>query len=59
MKLRIPLGTSDFRLLREQGLEYVDKSLLIREIIEDSSAVILLPRPGSSRKTLDLPRRGA
>ena len=40
-----PVGIDDFRMLREQGLEYVDKSHLIREVIDQGAAVLLLPRP--------------
>jgi hypothetical protein len=34
--LRIPLGLSDLRRLREDHLFYVDKSLLIRDLIDDA-----------------------
>jgi hypothetical protein len=48
----IPIGIDDFRTLREQGLEYVDKSHLVREILDDGAAVLLLPRPRRFGKTL-------
>ncbi len=54
MALRIPLGISDFRTLREGGLTYVDKSSFIREVLDDTAAVILLPRPRRFGKTLNL-----
>jgi hypothetical protein len=54
MPLRIPLGVSDFRQLREASLDYVDKSLLIRDIIDDTSGVLLMPRPRRFGKTLNL-----
>jgi hypothetical protein len=54
MALRIPLGISDFRRLRESGLDYVDKSLLIRDVLDDPALVILLPRPRRFGKTLNL-----
>ncbi len=55
MALRVPIGIDDFRKLREQGLEYVDKSDLIRELIDNSGVeVILLPRPRRFGKTLNL-----
>ena len=54
MALRIPLGISDFRHLRREGMDYIDKSLLIRDIIDDTSAVLLLPRPRRFGKTLNL-----
>jgi len=52
---RIPLGIDDFRTLRERGLEYVDKSQLIRELIDrEGVQVVLLPRPRRFGKTLNL-----
>lgn len=54
MPLRLPIGQSSFRQLRRDGLTYVDKSLLIRELITDSSQVLLLPRPRRFGKTLNL-----
>ncbi len=55
MPLRIPIGLDDFRALREQRLEYVDKSHLIREILERPGVqVIVFPRPQRFGKTLNL-----
>jgi hypothetical protein len=52
---RIPIGISDFQSLREQHLEYVDKSHMIREIIDRAGVqVFLLPRPRRFGKTLNL-----
>ncbi|MCA9707997.1 MAG: AAA family ATPase, partial [Myxococcales bacterium] len=53
-KLRLPIGQSDFRVLREQGFAYVDKSSFIVEVIEASAQVLLLPRPRRFGKTLNL-----
>jgi Predicted AAA-ATPase/PD-(D/E)XK nuclease superfamily len=50
----IAIGIDDFRKLREQGLEYVDKSHLIREVLDQSAEAILLPRPRRFGKTLNL-----
>jgi hypothetical protein len=52
--MKLPIGISDFKKLRENKYYYVDKSLLIRDIIERSSEVILLPRPRRFGKTLNL-----
>jgi hypothetical protein len=49
-----PNSLSDFRELRREGLHYVDKSLLIRDVIDDAAKVILLPRPRRFGKTLNL-----
>lgn len=54
MRKRIPIGESDFKNLIEGNYYYVDKSLLIKEIIEDDSKVILLPRPRRFGKTLNM-----
>jgi len=55
MTSRIPIGISDFRKLRELCLEYVDKSHLIRELLDRQGVeVFLLPRPRRFGKTLNL-----
>jgi Predicted AAA-ATPase/PD-(D/E)XK nuclease superfamily len=55
MPPRIPIGYDDFRTLREAGLEYVDKSDMIRELILRSAGqVTLFPRPRRFGKTLNL-----
>ncbi|MEZ4301064.1 MAG: AAA family ATPase, partial [Polyangiaceae bacterium] len=55
MVLRVPIGIDDFRKLRELGLEYVDKSHLIRELLDRSGVeVVLLPRPRRFGKSLNL-----
>lgn len=50
----IPIGIDNFRLLREQDMEYVDKSHLVRDVIDRGAQVILLPRPRRFGKTLNL-----
>jgi hypothetical protein len=52
--LRIPIGVSDFRKLREQGLAYVDKSHFLRELLDKGAEGVLLPRPRRFGKTLAL-----
>jgi hypothetical protein len=54
MNRPIPIGLDDFRTLREQGMEYVDKTQLIGEILGKGASVILLPRPRRFGKTLNL-----
>src|SRR4051812_24309666 len=55
MPLRIPIGLDDFRSLREQQLEYVDKSNLIRELLDRPGVqAIVFPRPHRFGKTLNL-----
>jgi hypothetical protein len=46
MSLEAPLGIDDFRQVRELGLTYVDKTHLVRELLDMPGAqVVLLPRP--------------
>jgi len=47
------IGTDDFKKLRDSKGYFVDKSLLIKEII-DGNDVILLPRPRRFGKTLNM-----
>jgi Predicted AAA-ATPase/PD-(D/E)XK nuclease superfamily len=54
LKGKPPIGVSDFKNLREQELYYVDKTLLIKKIWENSSQVLLFPRPRRFGKTLNL-----
>ena len=51
---RFPIGTSDFRQLRQEALVYIDKSLFIEQVIDNSARVLLLPRPRRFGKTLNL-----
>ena len=48
----LPIGTSDFRELRRDGSYYIDKTLAIKELIENNTRVYLLPRPRRFGKTL-------
>ncbi|MBK9265627.1 MAG: AAA family ATPase [Polyangiaceae bacterium] len=55
MTLKIPTSIEDFRHLREQGFEYVDKTKLITEFIDRNNyKVILLPRPRRFGKSVNL-----
>lgn len=36
-KLRLPIGQSDFRVLREQGYTYVDKTAFVIEVIDSNA----------------------
>lgn len=52
--MKLPIGLSDFKKLRENDYYYIDKSLFIKEILNRSSEVILLPRPRRFGKTLNM-----
>ncbi len=50
----LDLGNSDFKSIIENNNYFVDKSLLIKEVIKVQKQVILLPRPRRFGKTLNL-----
>jgi len=52
-KRKLPLGTSDFKEVVTDRY-FVDKSLLIQEIIDSSDKISLIPRPRRFGKTLNL-----
>lgn len=55
MAAPIPIGIDNFRILRETGLSYVDKSDMIRQLLDRPGVqVTLLPRPRRFGKTLNL-----
>ena len=54
MSVRLPLGISDFKKVREGDYTFVDKSLLIAEVLDYPTEVILLTRPRRFGKTLNL-----
>ena len=54
MKRKLSIGTSDFRNVIEANAYFVDKSLLIKEVIEASGDILLLPRPRRFGKTMNL-----
>jgi hypothetical protein len=50
----IPIGIDDFKKLIEKNCMFVDKSLFIKEIIDDAAEVKLITRPRRFGKTLNL-----
>ena len=54
MKKKLAIGINDFKKLREDNYYYIDKSLLIKKIIEEDAEVLLLPRPRRFGKSLNL-----
>ncbi|MGK5092546.1 AAA family ATPase [Deltaproteobacteria bacterium TL4] len=54
MKVKSSIGLSDFKELIQKHYYYVDKSLMIQELLEKGSKIILLPRPRRFGKTLNL-----
>lgn len=50
----IPIGIDDFKKLIEKDCMFVDKSLFIKEIMDDAAEVKLITRPRRFGKTLNL-----
>src|SRR5271157_4013875 len=51
---KLPVGHSDFETLITGNYYYVDKSLLIKEILDSGAAATLIPRPRRFGKTINL-----
>ena len=43
--ISLPIGISDFEKIIEDKYDFIDKSLFIKEVFEEKSQVLLLPRP--------------
>lgn len=54
MKRALPIGYDDFKKIITEGLYYVDKTMMIKEILDDGSQVNLFTRPRRFGKTLIL-----
>ncbi len=53
--LQLPIGYDNFRDLIDKDLDFVDKSLFIREVLDDRvTSVVLITRPRRFGKTLNL-----
>jgi len=52
--MRLPIGYDIFYNITEHNLDFIDKSLLIKEIIDDEAGIILITRPRRFGKTLNL-----
>ncbi|MDZ7276642.1 MAG: AAA family ATPase [candidate division KSB1 bacterium] len=51
---KLPVGRSDFRDVIEGNYYYVDKSLFIKEQMDNGAQALLIPRPRRFGKTLNL-----
>jgi len=50
-----PIGVDDFRkIVEDKDMLYVDKTLMIKELIDDKSEVVLITRPRRWGKTLNM-----
>ena len=50
----IAIGTDDFKEIIESNSLFIDKTLFIKEIIDDTSEVLLFPRPRRFGKSLNM-----
>ncbi|MCC8080275.1 MAG: ATP-binding protein [Oscillospiraceae bacterium] len=53
-KCRLPIGVDNFEKLRDENLYYVDKTLLIKELLDSWSEVTLFTRPRRFGKSLNM-----
>ena len=51
---RIPIGIEDFKVIIDKDYYFVDKTLLIKELIDNLAAVQLFTRPRRFGKTLNM-----
>ncbi len=50
----IPIGVEDFKRLHDDGYYFVDKTLMIKELLDKKGAVNLITRPRRFGKTLNM-----
>ncbi len=54
MRKAVPIGHEDLKTFIDRNLYYVDKTLMIRELLDEAASVTLLTRPRRFGKTLNL-----
>lgn len=55
MKQNLPIGISDYRVLKERNLYHVDKTLMIKEFLDNNGTMVtLITRPRRFGKTLNM-----
>ena len=54
INIPIATGTHDFKKIIESNSLYIDKTLFIKELIDDTSDVVCFPRPRRFGKTLNM-----
>ena len=50
----LPIGVEDFKRLVDNGYYFVDKTLMIKELLENKESVNLFTRPRRFGKTLNM-----
>ena len=51
---RLPVGLDDFKKIRENKFYYIDKTMLIEQLLENWGEVNLFTRPRRFGKTLNM-----
>lgn len=51
---KVSLGTTDFKEIIDNNHYFVDKTLIVKEFLEDSGKIVLIPRPRRFGKTFNL-----
>ncbi|MCI8300933.1 MAG: AAA family ATPase [Lachnospiraceae bacterium] len=54
LELKLPIGIEDFEEIRTKGYYYIDKTGLIRELLQSGSKVTLFTRPRRFGKSLNM-----
>ncbi len=54
MKKALPIGVDDFKEIVTRNYYYVDKSLFIKEVLDNQAKATLIPRPRRFGKTLNI-----
>src|SRR5690242_3144206 len=52
--VKLPVGISDFKQLATGDYTFVDKTLFIKEVLDNGAGVILITRPRRFGKTLNI-----
>ena len=53
-KARLPMGIEDFKRIRTDGFYYIDKTRMIRDLLDNMAYVNLFTRPRRFGKTLNM-----
>lgn len=54
MKKKYPIGVDDFKKIIDENMYFVDKTMLIKEVIDDGAEASLIARPRRFGKTLNI-----
>ena len=54
VKTRLPMGIENFKEMRKRGYYYIDKTELIRDLLENFGKVNLFARPRRFGKSLNM-----